>query len=134
MLTERDTVNKDGTLNWRAIREIATLRALAERDIEVIELVYGAPIRKPADVGFHNIREWRARVADMALAANPSLETTPYIVLYRRELRRALDAARAVRSVLRRRDELTSGKVVSLSVAPRVRLINQLLGSLGRAS
>jgi hypothetical protein len=134
MLTERDTVNRDGSFNWRAIKEIATYRALAARDIEVIELVHGAPLRKPADIGFHNINDWRAKLAEKALIANPQLETTPYIQLYRHEMRRACAAARAVRFAMRQRDELTSGKVVSLSVAPRVRLINQLLGSFGSAS
>jgi hypothetical protein len=134
MLTERDTVNRDGTFNWRVIKEIATLRALAERDIEIIGIVYGAPLRKPADVGFHNITDWRAKLAEKALIANPQLETTPYIQLYRHEMRRACAAARAVRFAMRQRAELTDGKVIPFAVAPRVRLINQLLGSLGSAS
>jgi hypothetical protein len=134
MLTERDTVNRDGSFNWRAIKEIATYRALAARDIEIIELVYGAPLRKPADVGFHNINDWRAKLAEKALLANPQLETTPYIKLYREAMRSVCASARAVRFAMRQRDELTSGKVVSLSVAPRVRLINQVLGSFGSAS
>lgn len=134
MLTERDTINRDGSFNWRAIKEIATLRSLAAVDIEIIELVYGAPLRKPADVGFHNINDWRHQLAAKALIANPSLETTPYITLYRTEMRRACAAARAVRFAMRQRDELTAGNVVPITVAPRVRLINQLLGSFGSAS
>jgi hypothetical protein len=131
MLTERDTLNKDGTLNWRAIKEIAMLRALAEADIEVIELVYGAPLRKPADVGFHNINPWRARLAEKALAANPQLETTPFITLYRREMRRACEAARAIRNGMRFRRELTLQEVPRIHT---IRLVDDLIASVERAS
>jgi hypothetical protein len=127
MLTERDTVLPSGKFNWRAIKEIATLRALAERDIEIIELVYGAPLRKPADVGFHNINDWRAKLAEKALIANPQLETTPYIQLYRHEMRRACAAARAVRNGMNLRGRVVSAKVVSLST---LRLVDQLIASV----
>jgi hypothetical protein len=127
MLTERDTLNKDGSLNWRAIREIATLRAMAELDAEIVSRVYGPVLRLPAGVSQDNVREWKNGLARKALIANPSLETTPYVELYRRELRRARDAAKAIRNGLKFRHELVSAEVVPL---PKLRLVDQLIKSV----
>jgi hypothetical protein len=127
MFTERDTLHKDGTLNWRAIREIAMLRSLAELDADVVSRVYGPVLRLPAGVSQHNVAEWKAKLAAKALAENPKLETTPFIDIYRREMRRACDAARAIRNGMKFRRELT------LQEVPRVhtiRLVDDLIASV----
>jgi hypothetical protein len=127
MLTDRDTVHPDGKLNWRAIREIATLRALAEVDADIVSRVYGPVLRLPAGISQDNIREWKGTLARKALAENPSLETTPYIEIYRIELRRTYEAAKAIRNGMKFRRELVSAEIVPL---PRVRLVDQLIASV----
>lgn len=125
--TERDTLNPDGSFNWRAIREIATLRALAEHDADIVSRVYGPVLRLPAGVSQHNVREWKAGLARKALAENPALETTPYLTILRREYRQTCAAARAIRNGMKFRRELVTAVIVPL---PKLRLVDQLISSV----
>jgi len=94
LLTERDTLRDDGSIDWRAVRNIAMVRALAERDIDILVAAYGGPILKPASVGFHNLREWRAELA--ARVDTSKLILTPFLKIYRAELRNIWTVARSL--------------------------------------
>lgn len=126
MLTERNTVRQDGSIDWRVVRKIARDRALAERDIDILVAAHGGPIRKPADVGLHNVAEWRR---ELALRVDISkLKLTPFRNIYRQELRSTWRAARAVQTV--RVAELARERLVAEHASPsRLALMDMLLGS-----
>ena len=96
LLTERDTVNADGTFNRAAILRIAQLRAGMERDIDVSIAAYGPTLKLPAGISQDNVMAWRhARAASVT---QENLMLTPYRQLLAQEMRRAWHAARAVRA------------------------------------
>lgn len=129
VLTERDTVNADGTFNRAAILKIALLRARAERDLDILVAARGfGPIRLPAGIASHNVAAWRAEQA--AKLDRKGLALTPFKRLFAAELRRAWDGARAVRKGLALREETLRQPVVSFL---RVKLIDNLIDSIGAA-
>jgi hypothetical protein len=103
LLSERDTVNADGTFNRAAILRIALVRAAAERDLDVVIAAHGPTLRLPAGIGQHNVEAWRR---DRAAGVDRSgLVLTPFRTLLAAELRRAWQAARALRTAMARERE-----------------------------
>jgi hypothetical protein len=96
LLTERDTVNSDGTFNRAVILRIALLRAGAERDLDVLIAAHGPTLRLPAGISQHNVVAWRRQRA--AHVNRRHLRLTPFRQLLAEQLRRAWQAARAVRA------------------------------------
>jgi hypothetical protein len=126
MQTERDTVRADGSIDWRLVRKIARDRALAERDIDILVAAHGGPIRKPADVGLHNVAEWRRELALRVDITN--LKLTPFKNIYRDCLRSVWRSARAVQTV--RVGELARERLVAERASPsRLALMDMLIGS-----
>lgn len=96
VLSERDTLREDGSIDWRVVRTIAMVRTDAEHDLDVCVAAYGPCLRIPAGIGFHNINEWRKERARVARADNPTLSVTPILKLYRQELRNVWRVARSL--------------------------------------
>jgi hypothetical protein len=126
LITERDAVRADASIDWRIVRKIARDRALAERDIDILVAAYGGPILKPSNVGFHNVIEWRRELALRVDLTN--LKLTPFRKLYRETLKNAWSAARAVQTV--RVAEIARNRMVAERASPtRLALMDMLLGS-----
>lgn len=125
LLTERDLLHHSGNLNWNNLRKIAMLRALMERDLDILVAAGIPTFPYPAGISQHNAREWRA---DLASKVDTSgLKLTPLWKLYRHELKLARDAARAIQHGKRLRRELAEQGVVEL---PRIRLLDQMMASV----
>lgn len=127
MLTERETVRRDGSIDWRIVRKIARVRALAERDIDILVAKYGAPIKAPAGVSQHNIAEWRAEAASRVDLAG--LKLTPFRKLYRDTLRSTWRSARAIQTV--KLSEAKRKRMIAEGASfTRIRLFDMLVGSV----
>ncbi len=126
MLTERDTLKADGSIDWMAVRNISMVRANAERDIDILIAAYGGPILKPAGVGFHNIREWRAELA--ARVDTTNLKLTPYLNLYRAELRKIWSIARSLQ-VVWAAEQARARMIAESEPAPRIAVMDMLIAS-----
>lgn len=98
LLTERDTVNADGSFNRAAILCIALRRAAAERDLDILIAAHGPTLRLPAGISQDNIAAWRSTRA--AKVDRHGLRLTPFCQLLAAELRRVWRAAYAVRQAV----------------------------------
>jgi hypothetical protein len=123
LLSERDTVNADGSFNRAAILRIAHRRAAAERDLDVLVAAYGPTLRLPAGISQHNVTGWRRERA--AAVDRRGLTLTPLRRLLADELRRAWQVARALRAgMLRERaaTEREDPRSLAASIPPAAKV------------
>lgn len=127
ILTERDLLHHSGRINWNNLRKIAMLRALVERDLDILVAAGIRTFPLPAGISQDNVREWRAKLASEV--DTKGLTLTPFHTLYRDELKKARDVARALQAAQRIRREMVAHGVVGL---PRIRLLDQMVKSIMR--